>query len=143
MARTRDRHDRGIRGPLALPNAWTQRPAPFSRPSRQDFFADCVTESMTEIAEHCAEALTGVIIGVEEVPHHADRWSADRVPLAAAVEATATTRAQVVIYERPLEHRATSRASLARLVHHTIVEQLALLTGRSVYELAGDDFERD
>nr|WP_231979677.1 metallopeptidase family protein [Tessaracoccus coleopterorum] len=47
-------------------------------------------------------------------------------------------KAQIVIFERPLEHRAGSRSQLRDLVHQTIVEQLSALTGRSIEELGGD-----
>ena len=57
------------------------------------------------------------------------------VPLAAAVETGATREAQVVIYRRPLEHRAASRRGLRILVYRTVVEQLAALTGRGVDEI--------
>ena len=47
----------------------------------------------------------------------------------------------ILIFERPLEHRASSRSQLRRLVHRTIVEQLSTLTGRSIDELMGGDWD--
>ena len=61
------------------------------------------------------------------------------MPLSAALEPTRGRRAQIVIFERPLELRATSRGELRRLVHQTIVEQLSALTGRSIAELGGEE----
>jgi len=55
--------------------------------------------------------------------------------LAAAVEATTERAAQVVLYRRPIEHRAASPRGLRILVHRTLVEQLSALTGRSIAEL--------
>lgn len=135
MPRSRDRHGRGIRGPLALPHAWSKRPVPLSRPSRTDFFNECVTAAMAEIAEVNPEALDGVIVGVEDVPHFNINWSGDRVPMSAALEPSRGRKAQIVIYERPLEHRATTREELRRLVHRTIVEQLSALTGLDIDQL--------
>ena len=141
MPRRRDRHGRGIRGPLAGPNRFTGRPVPLSRPSRVAFFNSCVTAAMADIADAAPDALNGIVVGVEEVPHLNVAWSGDRVPLSAAVEASRGKKAQIVIFERPLEHRSTSRPDLRQLVHRTIVEQLSILTARPISELAGDDFD--
>ena len=138
MPRRRDRHGRGIRGPLASPNPLTKHPVPLTRPSRIAFFNDCVTTAMADIAAVSPDALRDVIVGVEEVPHLNVAWSGERVPLSAALEAGRGRKAQIVIFERPLEHRAGSRAELRELVHQTIVEQLSALTGRSIEELGGD-----
>ncbi len=139
MPRSRDRHGRGIRGPLAAPNPLSGRPVPLQRPSRVDFFNSCVTEAMALIGVTAPDALTGVVVGVEEVPNLNVAWSGERVPLSAALEPTRGRRAQIVIFERPLELRATSRGELRRLVHQTIVEQLSALTGRSIAELGGEE----
>ena len=67
MPRSRDRHGRGIRGPLALPHPWSKRPVPLSRPGRSDYFNECVTSAMAAIAAVNPEVLVGVVVGVEEV----------------------------------------------------------------------------
>lgn len=139
MPRSRDRHDRGIRGPLALPHTWSPTPVPLRRPSRTDFFTDCVTEAMAAVAAVNPRVLDGILVGVEDVPHWSPTWSADRVPMSAALESTSSSLAQVVLYERPLEHRAATREQLRRLVFRTIVEQLSALTGTSIQELTGID----
>jgi len=54
------------------------------------------------------------------------------------VEASGARPAQVVVYRRPLEHRAASRQGLRILVYRTVVEQLSALTGRSVEEIDPD-----
>ena len=129
----RDRHGRGRSGPLAAPNPYTGRPVtvPGQR-SRADFFAECVSDSLDRIGETCPQALNGVIIGVEDVPDVLP-MSGDDVPLAAAVGTIGDDGdrlpARVVIYRRPLEHRADSRVALRLLVHRTIVAQLAVVTG--------------
>lgn len=127
-----------MRGPLAAPNPLSGRPVPLRRPSRVDFFNDCVTSAMADIAAVSPDALAGIVVGVEEVPHLNTAWSGNRVPLSAALEPSRGRRAQIVIFERPLEHRATSRHDLRMLVHQTIVEQLSALTGRSIEELGGE-----
>jgi hypothetical protein len=135
----RDRHGRGLRGPLALPNALTlHRAQPPHPASKADFFSEAVQDAVDRVGLKCPEVLVGITFGIEDVPHFDMAWSQDEVPLAAALEATATKPGQVVIYRRPLEHRAMSRRGLRILVYRTIVEQLSALTGRSVEEIDPD-----
>jgi hypothetical protein len=135
----RDRHGRGLRGPLALPNALTvHRAQPPHPASKADFFSEAVHDAVDRIGLQCPDVLVGITFGIEDVPHFDVVWSEDQVPLAAAVEATPNQPGQVVIYRRPLEHRAVSRRGLRILVYRTIVEQLAALTGRSVEEIDPD-----
>lgn len=136
MPRRRDRHDRGLRGPLALPNPYTRRSVPLSRgQGRNAFFTECLTEAVARIQTTCPGGLDGVDIGIEEVPPVDELWTDDRIPLAAAVEATTVQAAQIIVYQRPLEHRAGSRRELRELVHRTLAEQLAALTARSVTDI--------
>ena len=138
-SRRRDRHARGLRGPLALPNPYSGRAARPARPANKaDFFTEAVQDSVERVARQCPDALVGVTFGVEDVPHLATPWSGDRVPLAAAVDGDVDHLSQVVVYRRPLEHRAVSRRGLRILVYRTIVEQLSALTGRSVSEIDPD-----
>ena len=126
-----------------MTNPWLGRPVPLTRPSRVDYFNDCVTSAMADIAAVSPDALNGIVVGVEDVPHLNISWKGERVPLSAALEPNRGRKAQIVIYQRPLEHRASSRGQLRRLVHRTIVEQLSTLTGRSLEELAGEDPDWD
>jgi len=136
--RRRDRHARGLRGPLALPLGAAMGPLagrvaqPVHPPSKAEYFASCVTESVERVNEHCPQALAQITFGIEDVPNLRTGWAGEQVPLAAAVEATPDAFAQVVVYRRPLEHRARSRTGLRTLVHRTIVEQLAALTGLEI-----------
>ena len=133
MTRRRDRHDRGLRGPLARPNPHTEWVAdPPRRISRNEFFSAAVSQSLTSVSLTCPQALDGVRLGVEDVPVLHNDWRSDEVPLAAAVERSEDDPAQLVVYRRPLEPRATSRQGLRELVHRTIVEQLSALTGLTV-----------
>lgn len=143
MPRSRDRHGRGIRGPLARPNPWTKHPVPLYRPSRADYFNECVTQALSDITDVNPSALDGILVGVEDVPHFNTNWSGHRVPMSAALEPGRGRGAQIVIYERPLEHRAASRGQLRRLVHRTIVEQLSALTGIPIGDLTDVDLDDD
>ena len=138
-SRRRDRHARGLRGPLALANPYSHRPARPARPaSKAEFFIEAVQDAVERVARQCPDALVGVTFGVEDVPYLATPWSGGRVPLAAAVDGDADQLSQVVVYRRPLEHRAASRRGLRILVYRTVVEQLSALTGRSVSEIDPD-----
>lgn len=132
MARTRDRHERGMRGPVALPNRHTGAAVPVRRhTSAADFFTECVTDAVELIERDCPEALTQVEIGIADVPEREPRWAGDRALLAAAAQAAVGEPTRVVVFRRPLEHRADGRRDLRRLVYRTIVEQLSAVTGLS------------
>lgn len=127
-----------MRGPLVAP-APGQRPLerlrrrPARAATRAEAFLQSVDDAVTRVQRTCPDCLTGIEIGVEEVPsaHTLD----GRVPLATASEATAAYPARVVLYRRPIEHRSASRRGLAILTHRTLVEQLSALTGRSIYDI--------
>lgn len=138
-SRRRDRHGRGLRGPLFLASPLAgQRLRPPQPTSKAAFFNDAVHGAVDRIALQCPDALVGVTFGIEDVPSFDPSWAGDQIPLAAALEATPDQLAQVVVYRRPLEHRAVSRRGLRILVYRTIVEQLSALTGRSVAEIDPD-----
>ncbi len=144
--RTRDRHGRGLRGPLALPNPITSRPVGVpQRPRGLAYFLLCVQDAVAEVASHCPDVIDEIDIGVDEVPDARTLWNDigeyDAVPLAAAVEAVGGQHPRVVIYRRPLERRAADREDLHELVHETLVDQLVALTGRSVDEIDPDQGE--
>src|SRR5665647_2107862 len=139
MPDRRDRHQRGMRGPLAPPNSVAGRALRRDRPvARAEFFVQSLSESLARITAAAPEALVGVEVGLEDVPDMAGQWST-RVPLAAAQEATPTTPARIVVYRRPIEHRATTRRQLRSLIHGTLIEQVSALTGIPVERLDPDD----
>lgn len=144
MSSRRDRHGRGLRGPLAGVSPLAARRATPPRPSTpSEVFQEAVHAAVDRVARQCPDAVTGIAFGIEDVPTLDPAWSGREVPLALAVEATADRPSQLVVYRRPLEHRATSRRGLRILVYRTVVEQLAALTGRSVEELDPDGAAED
>jgi len=131
---------------MAMQNPITGAAVPLrQRPRGVDFFAECLSSSVARTARACPRALVGIDIGFEEVPGNLAAWQAVRVPLAAAVPAQAGRNGQVVLFRRPLEHRAHSRGDLRLLVHRALVEQLSALTGIGIDELdpAGDTDDWD
>jgi predicted Zn-dependent protease with MMP-like domain len=101
-------------------------------------FTACVRASVARIEVSCPRALVGLDIGFEDVPSQLAGW-VDRVPLASAVGARplagSVQKGRIVLYRRPIEHRASNRRELAALVHRTVLEQLSAITGISLNEL--------
>ena len=148
MAHRRERHGRGLRGPLALPNPLTGNPVPLrARVPRGEYFTACVSQAVGRVTAACPRALVGIDVGIEDVPGVVSGWSRDRVPLAAAIGPEPPHHGQVVLYRRPLEHRARTRQGLRILVVRTLIEQLHALTAIPLEELdpegwaADDDWE--
>lgn len=137
MTDRRDRHDRGIRGPLSLPNPLTGPAVRVpGRVSSADFFVKALTKSVQHVTKICPECLAGIDIGIEDVPSISFDWAGvEEIPLAVASDATATRPARIVLFRRPLERRADSRQDLLDLVHLTLAEQLAALTGYSLRDI--------
>ncbi len=144
MAHRRERHGRGLRGPLSLPNPYTGAPAPLKQlAGRAAFFTECVADGVRRIQRDCPRALVGIDVGIEDVPEVEGPWSRERVPLAAALGGTRDRPGQIVLFRRPLERRARTRRGLRILVFRTLVEQLSALTGISASELDPESYAAD
>lgn len=118
--RRRDRHGRGMRGPVAPPQV------PLST-SRGDTFRDLVLDSVERLERRWPQ-LADVEFLVLEVP---SAVSGETVPLGDSVAAEKNEPARVVVYRRPVEIRSKSRDERALLVHEVVVEQVAELLGLS------------
>jgi len=90
---------------------------------------------MRAVVGRWTERLGDVELAVEEVPVLPPNWSAPTVPLASYVEATVTRRPRLVLFRRPLEHRAETLAELETLLLTVIVEQLAEVLGIPVEDV--------
>ena len=146
-ARRRDRHGRGLRGPLVPPTVSVggrvvRVPAAQTRGER---FDDLVLDAVEDLEQRWARELEGVEFAVEDVPavplegepvHDddvvADETAGGAVPLGRLLPAAVDSRGRptaprVVVYRRPLEARATDRHDLADLVHDVVVDQVARL----------------
>ncbi|WP_432249284.1 metallopeptidase family protein [Streptomyces sanyensis] len=115
--RHRDRHGRGMRGPVAPP----QVPLAVTR---ADTFRDLVQDSVDRLERRWPQ-LADVDFVVLEVPG----GSEDSVPLGGVLSASKGRPARVVVYRRPVELRTKSRDERALLVHEVVVEQVAELLG--------------
>ena len=134
----RDRRRRGLRAPL-LPQsvpAWN---------SRSDEFDAVALEAFAEIDARWHDQISGLDVAVDDIPRLLPRdpetvqWpdevTADgAVPLARLIPAGidvhgAPTRAQIILFRRPLESRAKRGADLLELVHEVLVQQVATHLG--------------
>ncbi|MFD5701929.1 metallopeptidase family protein [Streptomyces lasiicapitis] len=130
--RRRDRHGRGMRGPVAPPQV------PLSA-SRAEAFTDLVQDSVERLERRWPQ-LTEIDFLVLDVPPTSggvgegggdDDWGAGTVPLGGTITASEGRPARVVIYRRPVEIRTKGRDERAALVHEVVVEQVAELLGLS------------
>ncbi|BAU83671.1 hypothetical protein SLA_2753 [Streptomyces laurentii] len=119
--RHRDRHGRGMRGPVAPPQV------PLSA-SRADTFRDLVLDSVERLERNWPQ-LADVEFMIMEVPPPAPLG--ETVPLGEATPAERKEPARIVVYRRPVELRSKSRDERALLVHEVVVEQVADLLGLS------------
>lgn len=126
-ARRRDRHGRGLRGPLAPPQV------PISL-SRSELFDDYIRESVERLERRWPQ-LIDVEFAVDEVPEPGPddppAGSAGGVPLGRVLPARQGRKSQIVVYRRPVEIRAKTRDDRAALVHEILIEQVADLLGLS------------
>lgn len=131
----RDRHGRGMRGPLA-PSA-----LPLRRTAVEEFDA-LVMDAVALIERHLAETLGSkftdlrhIEFAVDEVPPDPLHYDADvvedrGVPLSKLYPAqpgTVAAAPRIVLYRRPIEIRYESKADGESLVRSILAEQLASL----------------
>ncbi|WP_433499836.1 metallopeptidase family protein [Sphaerimonospora sp. CA-214678] len=126
--RRRDRHGRGLRGPIAPSHV------PIAK-SRGERFDDLVLDAVDRLRPRWGTQLASVEFAVEEVPPANElidgptRLSSDPIPLGRAESPSGQDPAAVIVYRRPLEARARDRDQLGTLVFDVVVEQVASLLG--------------
>ena len=118
----RDRHGRGLRGPLAPAGV------PLSR-TRAQHFDDLVLDAVSRLESRWEQQLAGVEFAVEEVPPAGPQAGGDVVPLARTQPAADGKPARIVVYRRPAQARAEGEEELAALVFDVVVEEVARLLG--------------
>ncbi|MFI0357224.1 metallopeptidase family protein [Actinomadura sp. 9N407] len=121
--RRRDRHGRGLRGPLTPPQV------PMSR-SRAERFDDLVGDEVRRIGQRWERELAGVEFAVEDVPD-LDPLFDGPIPLGRTRPGTDGTPVRIVVFRRPIEARATGERETGRLVRDLLVEEIADLLGLS------------
>ncbi|QXE39331.1 metallopeptidase family protein [Streptomyces sp. GMY02] len=115
--RRRDRHGRGMRGPVAPPQV------PLSS-SRSESFRDLVRDSVDRLERRWPQ-LADVEFMVMDVPTTQE----ETVPLGSSMPANKEQPARILVFRRPVEIRTKNRDERAMLVHEVVVEQVAELLG--------------
>ncbi len=125
--RRRDRRGRGPRGPAVLPLSASHRPP---RPrTRRETFDRVLLDVVSDIDARWSSHLGLLEYAVEDAPQLPDDWDSGRVPLSSLVRGSGTTPSRIVLFRRPLEHRAADLADLEAIVLTLVVEQVAELLG--------------
>lgn len=98
-------------------------------------FDRLVLDVVTDIDARWSDRLGLVEYVVEDIPQLPDDWDAESVPLSSLVRGSGTTPSRLVVFRRPLEHRAADRTDLEAMVLTVVVEQVAELLGISPSEV--------
>jgi hypothetical protein len=122
----RDRHGRGIRGPLLPPTLPGYR-------TRAQRFDDLVFTALERLEADWGPQLSGVELAVEPAPLITDLR--DAVPLGQFIPAQGERPPRVVVYRRPVEIRAVDADDLHDLIFDVVVEQVAHYLGRRPEEI--------
>ncbi|WP_203336850.1 metallopeptidase family protein [Nocardioides limicola] len=123
--RLRDRHGRGLRGP----GVWPSRPGTPQAATARERFDEIALRIVTEIDRRWSARLGRIEYAVEDVPQMPEGWQGETVPLSSLVPGSAGQPTRLVLFRRPIEHRAEDRVELEALVHTVVVEQVAELLG--------------
>lgn len=121
----RDRRGRGMRGPAIEPTD----PAVPELPTRRERFDELVLDLVTDIEARWASRLGLVEYAVEDTPLIPAEWGESTVPLSSLIRGTSGQPTRLVLFRRPIEHRANGRAELEAMVLTVLVEQVAELLG--------------
>ena len=127
-----------MRGPGIVP---TDPRTPALRTARQRF-DQLVLDVVTPLDERWQRHLGLVEYAVEDAPMLPDDWGDETVPLSSLVRGKGQAPTRLVLFRRPIEHRAIDRDSLEAMVHTVVVEQIAELLNLSpgqVDERYGDE----
>lgn len=124
--RRRDRHGRGLRGPLlppGLPGAL----------SRGELFEQHVMDSAERLHQLWGPVIDSMEFRVEEIPENLEELFAlgAAPPLGSHRRQTASRPATIVIYRHPVQTAARIAERVPELVHDAVVEQAADLLGLS------------
>ena len=128
-SRIRDRRGRGARGPRVLPASGPGDLGVRPQPGRRERFDTLVLGIVADVDERWQQRLGLVEYAVEDTPLVPDDWGDESVPLSSLIRGTGSQPTRLVLFRRPIEHRAGSREELEALVLTVVVEQVAELLG--------------
>ena len=137
MSARRERHGRGLRGPLA------PRSVPIAQ-TPTEVFDTAVLDAVEHLEAHGLSEITDIEFAVEDVPsvsaennYPLEVLEDAQVPLAQAYPGGLADISSplIVLYRRPLESRAMDVEDLAGLIHDVVVDRVAHLLGRDPGEI--------
>jgi hypothetical protein len=100
-----------------------------ARRTRAERFDEVALRVMRAVVARWPDRIGDVDLAVEEVPVLPAGWAERTVPLASFVDRTPTSQPRLVLFRRPLEHRAESLLDLEALLLTVVVEQFAEVLG--------------
>ncbi|MEJ7628737.1 MAG: metallopeptidase family protein [Nocardioidaceae bacterium] len=130
----RDRHGRGVRGPLVLAGPLTHGGAPHIE-SRRDQFDEIVLTLVDRHLRRWADALGDIEFGTEDVPELPEDWQDEAVPFGALTRPRDGQPGRIVVFRRPVEMRARTRLERVALVDEILVEHIADQLGKDPSEI--------
>ena len=125
--RRRDRHGRGLRGPLLPPTLPGWR-------TRAERFDELMLSVVQRLERHVGPELDGVEFAVEAVPPSDPApWEVGAVPLGRYFPANSAAGLsdRIVVYRHPVIARTDGEAETALLLRDVLVEQIAHLLSRA------------
>ncbi|WP_284974400.1 metallopeptidase family protein [Arthrobacter sp. efr-133-TYG-104] len=122
--RRRNRHGRGLRGELMLPNLPGFR-------SRSERFDDMVLDSAERLQDMWGKQLDGVLFAVDEIPPDLEVLVAKGgpAPMGSYTPGGRGQAPMITVYRRVVEQGSTNREELQDLVHDVVVEYTAEMLG--------------
>ena len=105
------------------------------RPTRRVEFDELVLSLVDRLTERWESQLGDVEFGTEEVPQVPEVWHDEPVPFGSLVAARDGKPARIVLFRKPIELRAPTRAERTALTHEVLVEHIAALLGRDPGEI--------
>lgn len=123
-SRHRDRHGRGLRGPLLSPGipAWK---------TRAEQFDDAVAREITTYQKYLGPRLTKFDFAVMDVPQQDPAPWEDGVPLGRFLpfERPSKIHGRILFYRMPIIEAASKEPHPALFLHQVVTEQIALALG--------------
>jgi len=114
-----------MRGPGVLPRVLG---VPEQRTAAERF-DQLVLDVVSEVDERWSQRLGVLEYAVEDAPQLPDDWHPETVPLSSLLRGVRGAPTRLVLFRRPIEHRAASRSELEAMVLTVVVEQVAELLG--------------
>jgi predicted Zn-dependent protease with MMP-like domain len=114
-----------MRGPGVVP----EQPGQPELPTKRERFDALALAIVTSVDRRWQDELGLVEYAVEDAPQIPDDWETDQVPLSSLVRGSGARPTRLVLFRRPIEHRAETRADLEALLLTVVVEQVAELLG--------------